>query len=286
MLLQFVFALGVLAWWVQPGSAADTAAFTLARRLPGGPIIRPEILPGREGANLNGPSLIRAPAWLTNRLGTYYLCFAHHGGKYIRLAYADRLEGLWKIHEPGTLHLRDAPGCTGHIASPDVHVDDGRWTKVLDRPTSISSSPCSDPLVHEDGRRLYWVGLYGMNRMDMNELVSFGRSWAYAPELTLAGNDFTSAGYDRSQRCYQLEKVVPGAASLELKLLGSKESPVFNPAFRIKHWNARGARVCVDGKEFGQALVGVHRELEGDSLAVFLFLNSTVPVTVQMDRVD
>lgn len=100
--------------------------FTVARRLPGSPIIRPESLPGDDGGNINGPSLIRAPSWLTNRLGNYYLYFAHHNGKYIRLAFADRLEGPWTVYAPGTLHLQDAPACTGHIASPDVHVDDAR----------------------------------------------------------------------------------------------------------------------------------------------------------------
>jgi len=114
-----------------PGSASDALAddralFSVARRLPCSPIIRPAMLPGTDGANINGPSLIRAPSWLPNRLGVYYLYFAHHGGKYIRLAYADRLEGPWKVYEPGTLQLREAPGCTGHIASPDLHVDDAR----------------------------------------------------------------------------------------------------------------------------------------------------------------
>ena len=84
------------------------------------------MLPGSDGGNLNGPSLIRVPDWLPNRLGNYYLYFAHHSGKYIRLAYADQLEGPWKIHEPGTLRLEEAPGCQGHIASPDVHVDEPR----------------------------------------------------------------------------------------------------------------------------------------------------------------
>jgi len=53
---------------------------------------------GRMGANVNGPSLIRAPAWLPNPLGRYYLYFAHHQGAYIRLAYADRLEGPWRTY--------------------------------------------------------------------------------------------------------------------------------------------------------------------------------------------
>jgi hypothetical protein len=120
-----------LSWFVlalpsQPALPADLTRSVEARRLAGNPIIRPEMLPGKDGANINGPSLIRAPSWLTNRLGTYYLYFAHHNGNYIRLAYADRLAGPWKVHEPGTLQLKDALGCTGHIASPDVHVDEER----------------------------------------------------------------------------------------------------------------------------------------------------------------
>lgn len=109
-----------------PALAADAEPFITARRFPGHPIIRAEMLSGNDGANINGPSLMRAPSWLTNRLGTYYLYFAHHNGKYIRLAYADQLEGPWKIHAPGTLQLKDVPGCTGHIASPDVLVDEER----------------------------------------------------------------------------------------------------------------------------------------------------------------
>ncbi|MFI5377962.1 MAG: hypothetical protein ACHRHE_01535 [Tepidisphaerales bacterium] len=96
------------------------------RRFEQNPIIRPEMIPGRDGNNINGPSLIRVPPWVPGRMGNYYLYFAHHGGKYTRLAYADRLEGPWKIHEPGTLKLSEAPGCTGHIASPDVLVDEQR----------------------------------------------------------------------------------------------------------------------------------------------------------------
>ena len=95
-------------------------------RLPNNPIIRPEMLPGNDGSNINGPSLIRAPAWLSHPLGKYYLYFAHHHGDYIRLAYADRLEGPWKIYGPGTLRLKEAGGCRDHIASPDAVVDDQR----------------------------------------------------------------------------------------------------------------------------------------------------------------
>jgi len=76
----------------------------------------------RMGENVDGPSLIRVPAWVAARLGRYYLYFAHHDGHYIRLAYADDLDGPWKMHTPGVLPLKDAR-FAGHIASPDVHVD-------------------------------------------------------------------------------------------------------------------------------------------------------------------
>jgi hypothetical protein len=123
---KLLLALLLPALWSLPGYGGEVGPVSVARRLPGNPIIRPQMLPGDDGANINGPSLIRAPLWLTNRLGTYYLYFAHHNGKYIRLAYADRLEGPWKVYEPGTLQLKEAPGCKGHIASPDLHVDEAR----------------------------------------------------------------------------------------------------------------------------------------------------------------
>jgi len=90
------------------------------------PIITPETpgLEGPDGANINGPSLIRAPGWIPEPLGRYYLYFASHSGKHIRLAYADALAGPWTVHRPGTLRLEQTV-CRGHIGSPDVHVDGG-----------------------------------------------------------------------------------------------------------------------------------------------------------------
>src|SRR4030095_13015023 len=86
------------------------------------PIIVPTQHPSL-GGNVNGPSLIRVPAWVNAPLGRYYLYFAHHQGRHIRLAYADDLEGPWTIHAPGALQL-DESTCLDHVASPDVHVDE------------------------------------------------------------------------------------------------------------------------------------------------------------------
>lgn len=93
-------------------------------RFPTNPIIHPE-LDETLGENINGPSLIRVPDWIEQPLGRYYLYFAHHDGRHIRLGYSDALEGPWRIHTPGVLPLPDSL-FAGHVASPDVHVDQER----------------------------------------------------------------------------------------------------------------------------------------------------------------
>jgi hypothetical protein len=94
----------------------------IATRLESNPIIIPELLKGDNGNNINGPSLIKVPNWLENKLGKYYLYFGHHAGKYIRLAYANDLKGPWKVYEKGTLKLDDCI-CKNHLASPDFLID-------------------------------------------------------------------------------------------------------------------------------------------------------------------
>jgi hypothetical protein len=95
-----------------------------AERFSRNPIIVPH-MDGRMGDNVNGPALLRVPAWVAAPLGRYYLYFGHHQGRYIRLAYGDRLEGPWQTYEPGVLDL-DQSFFVKHIASPDVLVDEAR----------------------------------------------------------------------------------------------------------------------------------------------------------------
>jgi hypothetical protein len=91
------------------------------RRFATNPIIQPH-LDERMGDNINGPSLIHVPDWIEKPLGRYYLYFAHHDGRYIRLAYSNELQGPWTSYKEGVLPLGEAL-FAGHVASPDVHVD-------------------------------------------------------------------------------------------------------------------------------------------------------------------
>jgi hypothetical protein len=147
---------------LQPAASQTTGAGVRVERLGNGPIVSPQSHP-TVGPNIQGPSLIRVPGWVKAPLGKYYLYFADHKGKYIRLAYADDLLGPWRIHAPGALQIADsyflaqppaAPAqelaklrgtvneaklshdllteaTTPHIASPDVHVDSARRRIVM-----------------------------------------------------------------------------------------------------------------------------------------------------------
>jgi hypothetical protein len=138
-------ALGLFAAaGVQAGEKAT--AYTVERFLEN-PIITPAMM-NNAAEDINGPKLIKAPDWLPGRLGKYYLYFAHHEGKYIRLAYADDLHGPWKIHQPGVLPIDD-PLFTwkpDHIASPEVVVDEENHQLILYFHTPTEPMPPStDP---------------------------------------------------------------------------------------------------------------------------------------------
>jgi hypothetical protein len=70
--------------------------------------------------------------------------FAHHMGTYIRLAHADRIEGPWRIYEPGvvpvanTAFFRPQPdppenleNFYTHVASPEIYVDHANRRLVM-----------------------------------------------------------------------------------------------------------------------------------------------------------
>jgi len=125
-----------------------------AHRIGNGPIIRPN-MDARMGSNINGPSLIRVPDWFPNPMGRYYLYFAHHDGAYIRLAYADHLSGPWQTLEIGVLPLRQSH-FRGHIASPDVIVDDeARQVRLYyhgaDQPTGVQAPQFTRVALSSDG---------------------------------------------------------------------------------------------------------------------------------------
>lgn len=72
--------------------------------------------------NINGPTVIKVPEWVNNKIGNYYMYFSDHQGKYIKMAVADHIEGSWNVIDHKPLYVDDTP-CNDHIASPEIYID-------------------------------------------------------------------------------------------------------------------------------------------------------------------
>ena len=80
------------------------------------------------GQFTNGPTVIKVPDWVEEPLGAYYMYFGDHRGVEIRLAFSDSLSGPWTVSPNPALRLDETLAIGGHIASPDVYIDDDSHT--------------------------------------------------------------------------------------------------------------------------------------------------------------
>lgn len=223
------------------------------------PIITPDTDPSI-GPNIQGPSLIRVPEWVPGRLGKYYVYFADHKGRYIRLAYADDLLGPWRVHVPGSLQLagsfllaepptgppeaietiRATPrpaflphdliveATTPHIASPDVHVDERNRQFVM-----------------------YYHGLNGLQQQVTRVATSTdGIRFAARPEI-LGRTYFRAFAHDG----YTYAMAMPGQFYRSRNpLSGFVQGPLlFNPQMRHSALLKRGTTLYVFWTQVGHA---------------------------------
>jgi len=191
--------------------------------------------------------------------------------------------------EPGnSMHLRHsglgsydrARGCN-HFPVGQARCD-GRTTRTDDRPSHATSFPISDPVIHEEGDRLYWCGLYGMKAFDIDRLIRLGRSWAHAADLAVKTPGIVSHGFDRSRRCYRLRNATGTRGAIEFTLSGSKDSPIINPAFTVEDWNHDSPRLIVNGKEFEDGEIGLRHGLDGTDLNLFLWIEGETTIGVRI----
>lgn len=140
------------------------AAQVTAARFAQNPLITVNSSPTLAG-NVNGPSIIRVPDWVAHPLGKYYLYFANHKGRFIRLAYANSVTGPWKIYDPGVLQVKDTAfyrpqpdpsngSIYTHVASPEIYIDQqqkriilwahGMWTDGKAWPGATGADPISE----------------------------------------------------------------------------------------------------------------------------------------------
>ena len=180
-------------WRLDAQTACDATSVDLdVRRLVDQPIITSALDPSI-GHNIQGPSLIRVPSWVSDPLGRYYLYFADHKGRYIRLAYADALEGPWTVHRPGSLHIEDSylPTEPSELTAEER----GQIARAPDRRAGVPSAGLSWTLPHiaspdvhvrEDRREIvmYYHGLVGFRQQRSRAAVSSdGITFEARPEI-------------------------------------------------------------------------------------------------------
>ena len=230
-------------------------------RLGDGPIIAPSLHPSI-GTNIQGPSLIRVPDWVEDRLGRYYLYFADHKGSYIRLAYADALTGPWRIHPPGSLQLAQSRFLTeapvpsaDQIAAFEQRYRQSGAAISHDVRSEITTPHIASPDVHVDARErrivMYFHGLEGVGYQVTRVATSAnGIDFAVRPEVL--GRSYFRV-FRHGGMTYAL--AMPGQLYRSRGgLSGFEAGPVlFNPNMRHLALLQRGTELLVFWTQVGDA---------------------------------
>jgi len=181
------------------------------------------------------------------------------------------------------------PGSSDHWPVAQIR-SDGRTGQVPDRASHFLGFPISDPPVHQgpDGRDS-WSGLYGMTDGSFADLVTLARSWAQPPTLTVTAGPFTTTGYERSERAYELRRASGrDPAGLACELEASPESPVDDIALVVEGWGDAGAALEIDGRRvaLGRGFRLGHRHtLSGTDLIVWIELRRDSVVRMRLTPV-
>lgn len=106
--------------------------------------------------NINGPTVFERPEFFPEG-PKWVMYFAHHGGKGIREAYADTLEGPWAVQPKELLDLKQTPG-HDHLASPEV-------------------------VTNGDSLELYYHTPYADFQYTFRAITKDGLNWTYDPQV-------------------------------------------------------------------------------------------------------
>ena len=214
------------------------------------------------GDNIQGPSLIRVPSWVEAPLGTYYLYFADHKGRYIRLAYADALTGPWTVHPPGSLQLEDsrfltAPPAVSDEVRQELETRDRTATtkRSHDIITEATTPHIASPDVHVDHVRekivMYYHGLENVGRQVTRVAVSDnGLQFSAMPEV-LGRSYFRVFHYQGATYAMAMPGQLYRSAD---GLTGFATGPLlFNPDMRHAALLMRGTQLSVFWTQVGEA---------------------------------
>jgi len=130
--------------------------------------------------------------------------------------------------------------------------------------------------------------IQGLSNKPVGELLPLARSWLQSAELKLNSKGFQSEGYSRSERAYIVSNTSGQTDTLTFELNASESSPVVNPAFVVKNWGEDGVSLKINGAEIKRGKdfrFGHRHRLEGIDLVVWIKIESTKPVEIQLSPV-
>jgi hypothetical protein len=123
--------------------------------------------------NVNGPSMLKVPEWVTNPLGRYYLYYAHHNGPKIQLAFANDLIGPWQLYEPGALQLAGSGFTAVPPKEADWHPEFRAWLEIGG--DTLVPHIASPDVIEDAGNRdirMYYHGRLGDGRQGTKVALS------------------------------------------------------------------------------------------------------------------
>ncbi|MEX1039280.1 MAG: hypothetical protein WDZ51_01525 [Pirellulaceae bacterium] len=182
----------VLLWVAMMASSAEAQQRTYDFQL----VARGAVI-ARDGPKTGFPSVIRVPEWVAASQraapqANYYLYYGTHHGNYIRMKWAESIDGPWTeynvggrfngVSRRGVFDVTADPTreSYGHIASPDVHVDHANRRFVMfyhgeNQPSTVTRDGTQVPQVHQN-----FVSTSG-NGLDFHDPLTAGGQERHGP---------------------------------------------------------------------------------------------------------
>jgi hypothetical protein len=153
---------------------------------------------------------------------------------------------------------------------------DGRFAVTTDRVThfALGAGDAGDEaIVH-----------YGFTNQGIESLVPEARYWQNPPGISaVSGGQFS--GFHIEEKAFHF--IYQDQDTMSLRIIASKESPVVNPAFVLKHCSRNPSEVLVNGKKFepGNSLrIGREYDTHGDPMTIiWLKTQSESPIDIRMN---
>ncbi|MEY8552009.1 LamG-like jellyroll fold domain-containing protein [Bacteroides uniformis] len=154
---------------------------------------------------------------------------------------------------------------------------DGRNATASDRPSHSSLTETvgkSQVVEYGPGNTVIARQILGMTTAPIESLLPLAKSWNYAAELKLQGNDYRYLGYDVYLRAYCIERINTCNKPLVFNICATSDSPICNIAFEVKQWNSSDAAIKLNGKYLEEGrdyFLGYVPMLEGNKLIVWIY---------------